>query len=1667
MQRRSSAASTRSPPRHPPGGGVCRKGESRRGPRRGRWAWVVAALTAVLTQLSNANATEAMLWLPPAQMARVDHRLSQPPEWLPPGPSARLTPASILLVPVRPGDRLSIEGEALAAGLAYAGDGAHPELIHWLHGPAPTELRIASYLAPRFAAFRASRPTALTVRVATPRAPDDLREQRLDAAVGRWLARGGDPPPALGGSSERALRMLSALRRLMGGARGNSPSRGQTRRAERRWLAGQWQQMRLRERRLVAPYFERVPPEPSATRDQAVLRPEAPLRLAVVPGEVVSLGLSPAADTVGRFRVREGDWTWHTLRTLPARDALAAEDGGENAGEEEEGEEAPQEASAHPGPSAPEAGSPDPASAEWKATRHLRVLPRGRWLTVEALAGRARVEVSRYMPRRGLFDPELSHLPQASYAPAPPAAPSWLRELVAHHAAPSIAGLEPLQQRAEAAPEAPGEVQRAALAAVVALPHSLDRPGLAAQLQALWRGSLELPEPERVALWIEVLRRARPFAPADALEPTSAPLPALRGLAERSRDPLSGALLSALLDAAFPLHEGARPAYLGRADRALVDHPADRDALRLVRRAFRTAGGWNTLESPDAAPSLRLRPLSRLAGPEQTCSALGPYGPRWWVVPNQPTPLSVPSLGGTHAALVLRPVDRARVEPSAIVVDGASLFVHPLLQTPSRAGVAPGEHRIRRANGPEVAALLPWGARLPCAELREGEIWTALEGPTRFELPAPGELALVSLLLDASAAPKTGLVHLRLGEEPDQEEVWLRPGASGELRFAVRPRESSLRVTTDTPILTRLRIRLQPRRRAPPRPADSLPREAAPDRSEVEAEPSLSELRRLGTALRQAPDGERRRAIWGERARALAALGYVQLAQGDRARAGLPSHELATASGALFLPLATQAVVPLGLATRTEPMAFSGEPQALSRAGQWQRAGSSEKALEALIGELSPGRDSLGTLYGAVLASRLGRPAISAPLLQGLAASTGQTALAEAAAADHLALARAEGSLDHARSAFVLAHRGDPRAHATRRLLSQFGGRVRWRTPSLETLGERTIVVTSSAPVVDERSASARVRRALMLAPDRARSLYDSAELDVRAHRGQTLAVTSLCFARRGATERCSQSLFVDDAPLACDASGPSPPDRVARPVHCRVALGPESTTLRVELPEEGEPMGWVQLGLVDETDSTLRPAPRKTRYARLSRHSGTTVLHVMGPALVRFRVRAVGAAGGALQLTVASPTEAEGAERRTLPVSAEVDPTAFHNLGSEQFSPETRFEHVVDSARAQRLELRVASGDLLVRPEVAHVVEIPPAPEGEAPLAAPTAPALAGAPVRFDQDRGAVGPAPHRARDAPPLSSSATLSLIDRDLSDADDDASDRFLEIASELRQQLLGGRLYWQAVGYGRLRSGAPSLGARARVSVVPKGGLPGLNLRGRVAYQPRYRGYGLLGSFEAYHRTALTADLLLTGRAGMTFRSAADRARGRSDADGDVYSRYAAERPQSLDAQASLSHRPFIDTISSYYLGLRLDPTLRTLDRLSASSVLQVLSGAGHHPWLRAALEASHRPPGPYRRRAFSRLSVAPRATFWLWPRSDQRVLAELSLSAFADAPRSNFGVFAAARFRYDWVLRQGLQDYRPVERPFVDRLEEGGPALAPVPPRGDPEWSRSSEQEAPP
>jgi hypothetical protein len=1556
-----------------------------------------------------------LAWVPPSTLRTV--RLGAPDanahiRMVDADAAVLLAPGIALLVPAQPGDFLRVEGADVELGLG-SGVLELPDVVTWLPQEPGTihELMIPTWGSTRELVVRARPGRTATVRVLTSsplRRP--MRHYRADEAVERMIWEGAVPPAFVGELEEDAaeLRRLLAVRTLLG-------TTAETE-AGRAFLQAEWLEASARERPMDAPFVKPVPILVNGGRvptedDLSSLDPALEHRR-IDPGEriivtserasVISLLVRLRAVGRSLVRVYEGDTLRETIVVEIPRQA-------EN-------------------------------PKRWAPSQFARlVVGQDASLRVEVERGNALISLRGYRLRTSVLDrrrirdrEELLDRSSRLSPPGPAGAP--LRAMVAFARTRSRADAVALLRFPGAATGV-----RALLLEQVARHPPTEAEGLAA-LTGLFALTSTLPAEVALPLrrsGLHAAWRAGFTVPRGTLAARSAPVPSDLGGAE------DALVVEATQEIVTLPRDGKRPSVSRRVDRLLVgDAPRD-DIERLARASWRTTAPWTWVDPvEELGMVIRLQPLyDRL--PNEQCEADTPDGLRWVLIDRTPLDLTLAPGPGSHVRVPVRSeVETARPE-TQLLVDDVGVAVHTGAALTSVVAVKPGRHRFAVESGSPVLMRAPVAETLPCGRLREVERWVRVEKTAHFRLPEPGVASGVSILVEPdSMQGRKRELAVRVGA--DRHHGWFHAGATGALEVPVPSAADELELTVDRPSLLRVRLRLHPR---PVSARIVRPSSLEPPKDAAEM---LEAVRAATRYLRIALDAEGRRTLRVARAKALDALGYTRLAALDRARAGVLEEPPVEDESPDYveLPETSPAVVPLGTFAKIAPLPLPSPGQTLDLTLAAKSRGEAPPALLAVLGASADQSSSADALLLADLAERTGaiRPAALAYRRIGERHDSGEALSRAATLYTDVALAEEDKNLGL--EAYLLARRAEEHGASAGAALGRLDAAIAWqRVQAGSAAGVARLEearVRGGEPTPGEA-----VRSALLDAPPLAR-LFGGTELrlGVELVKAQAIELESTCHAIEGPDEPCDYRVELDGDRTECVPVDPvSTADGVTRPKRCRVKLPLGARGLRVIAPAT-ESIGTIDAHRIDDGDPVPLTVISTWDEALPERPVRFSLL---GPTVLRLTAR--GYVGNLATVVSRIRRVAPGEEYRE--ERFELDPTLDGFAERvEGHGKVTRARTVFVSVPGTGPHEVALSGTarVLLRVERANAVGLPAKKRAAAAAAAeapPDAPRVASErlplpAIGFDPEPG-------------PLTVGGYALALSGELVEGDADQGATYVELGGQVKRAIVPGRLWALAGPFGRFRAGPTSFGARAAVHFQHDGLVPGAFARGRYLFQDT-RGtvhQGYYAGFGLFNAVDLSSELELAPRVAVTLRGTDERARFRG-VDPDVYTRYAAEHPWSVDVSAALTHRLALDALIRGTATARLLPDFEGVDWVDLSLLGLAAPGRNHAPEARLQLSASYRPENLFRTERYVRLLIEPAVFLWHYEGAT-RLSGGAAFGYAHDFPENGHGNAFAFQllFAGDYTFGRGLDDLSPSELVFRPRAEEGADVPARAAPRQNP------------
>ncbi len=1607
--------------------------------------------------VASAGAVPTVQWAPPSQLRvvpwPVGSRSDLSATFRSSSEPVELHPKQLLLVPVRSGDVLEIRGARFRVGYGF-GATELPDAIVW-EGTYDerAQLRVPTWGYARFVAIDGAQVQKVSVRVGV-HSSDFLAFQRVDAAVLDYLLDSGPMPALLPGVDRdqvEALRVQGDV--LLDGIAESPTARAQLRGSLARWLTARWLIGSYERRALARPYF--LPQGVSVGGAAQRLSEgadagwwEVPaggaLELSAPGADVVSTSIKVWGGQNAQYRLTRGAQVLgEVTRTVPERAQ---------------------------------------ARDRWSAPKLTRVvLTSEAKLQIDVTRGRIRVDVRAYQAQAALFDSASQRSVSGLLASALRgvgelslgADGDLLRAMMRSDVQADVATLSKLVEhwRSEARP---------ALHAVVSsvlLPRGAEGIPLDEALEVFRVSSGRLAFQPRRALRTWVLEELRRLRSKPAL--TTARRDELRTawlVDAPLMTPNQRLTYRALVEALFPPGDEGRSKTTHELEMRAAAAPERDDWRRLARASWRRVTPWTTLEADAETPgALQWKTPLPDEPNDHECEFVGATGLRWSVLTGTPRRFAVSPQVGTHVVVPLlngASPDQNVAPDVAVDVSGERVSILPLTGEPSHVALRRGTHEFAVKGDQHVLARIPADGRSPCGELREARRWYQISGAVRFQLPVGPWPTVASLVVRPDSVPRVGAT-VRLAAGADRRSAWVAPPATGALEIPVGPDTAELIVSSEQPLLVRLRIR---RHRSPtgeatgvveqpPRPASAV--------DDVDDDPStrLARLRELTRRLRVAGTTADVDRVRSERARLLFAMGQPTLARLDVARRSpeaSPVEPRLLPVGERWWPHRSERALAVGRASRLPPLRDDASPGVIRHVAEQMDLQRPDVALTTLQGQTRVGVPGRTSALSALLLERAGRNAEAAAIYEEIAAQTHDLEALTAAVECRTRQAADESNLRVTLQAHLLARRAVDGGARAAPLLAPLWGTVDWTSPSPSTLGKGVAVVDVLGTPLESLSDNDAVAAALTDMPDRARLFSRPARVSLRNLVGKRLALSYVCLSKVEGDEECAVSVAIDGADVLCSSLASRDPhakegedrgERAALPS----ALGPALTRIceltvpdgarRLTVAASGEQdhLGW--LAVSELTDSGWQAVPARVRYGRVAMDASAS-LTVRGPTLLRVRARAAGEARSTLIISIGDEPRQSVISRRALPQQRDLQARHLRTLGE----PRLEVEQIVPIERpgVQVVTFSVAGGDALIRPALATVVTPPHFDEEQAPEQPPLVK------VRVSPWNGYRFSRPHEPMSPAPVTLSAELALVDRDLQESDDDAQDRHAQLGVYLRKAIVSRRLWSRAGALLRTRDGPSSFGVDAAASLSAVGLVPGAFARARVMFQPADGGlgFGYRAAVGAYERYEWSPRLAVLYGPVLSVRGVDARLARTAGADNDVYSRYAQEHPYSVDVEATLVHRPYFDTLGRYGMTARLNPGLTEIDRIEVTSSTDWLGGEGLVPWVSWRTVVGYRPSNSFRADWFLRCWTAPEATWWMWLDSGDRLRGTVQLGAHVDVPVRDPALswFGMLGLGYDFLGAAGLEDFSLSERPHRQRLEEGSRRIVTEAPRSEPLWS---------
>lgn len=1494
-----------------------------------------------------------------------------------------------LALPVRPGDRVRVEGGTGCIGLDFGTQWG--EAVTWTSCFEREEtLRVPSWSsAGRVVVRAAARLGRFRVRVAQP-VESAMKWYRADEAVKDWLERSGNDVPwsrAPNAAAREALAVLGALEAAWGDSV-QRPLLGNL-------LHALWLERAAVHRPLRAPFAHSTRVRtPGSWDEPGVVLDAGQVQILSAPSaEVVTLLVEGDARYETVVRVFEGGRLLARERIRLSRHTRARRD--------------------------------------FSLPALLRFAARNGSIRVEVERGRARIRARAYGVRRSLTGSSAHRLRSLLVRPtetAPEPASSddtqleqatlatWRRALLA----PTVQHLAALWQ---------ARTQVSDLRRLVLL-HELVR--LESKLTAKLSAAKEAAElgsrldPQRVApIFVSIVDElVRVGLERHTLPPNE--------MARLFPDwDVSVTDLDLQRASLLPPRSGARSRLLAASENDSLDLAHDAPRIERLREAWRSGAPFTRLQ-----PAAEQFETDRLLVPDDgrkdgLCSARGASGAdRWTVLGSSARVIDVTDRGRGFVSVPFLPHQTTPMSDGWALVNDTPIPVHLGGRVPTRVALPPGKHVFRSPNGMPLLAKIPRDDVVPCLDLRIVQSWSSLGKVTTFALPDGLAFTTARLTLgpNVSATP----VRVEVETASSRQTLELNGAPHAAVEFVVPGGARQVTLRSSRPVVARVEARAFPR-------AESLDSEIPwYPRAALDEDALLEELETISRKLvaESAPARLRQ-----ERARLLERLGYPQFAERDLQ---FVPHE----SRATFVPrpdVVEQTIVPLGTASRLSPLPLPDDTSRIELAfASRERGVPVAEALEPLrlhfeerIAESRSSRiiTSNETLLLATWAEEARNMHLAARALERIGLDHRQPLALKRA--DELRLESARiltGAAQRAALEETLLISAQNHLELGRKLeedvsvpeaVVEASNALDWHLASRERGAGMRVVVTRRFDRNEPKGV--RVRRALTGAGPGARLFTRRLRLGLKNIEARELHLSARCVALTGPDEACSLEIEVDGRPSDCQTPsevavrGSIPP-----PLSCDISLPENARRLTISVPEDALALAWAEVTSVD----TGRVLERRVGWT-LVEPGEPAVVTVRSPGLLRLRVRPT---APQQRLTVLQSQE----QRDDVVLHSVLEPDA--RLESDEAFPIHEVRTVYVPVRVPGGEVVRVSSDapLLVRIESAELGKLEPIPPEPIPVTLP----VLGSVIEHSRPLSLT-----TDPEVGPLTLGLALSHEWPVLADADSRTDDRYVQIRAHVAREVVPGRAWVDLGTLTRFRAGPQSVGGDASASVNSTDGLPGGYFHGLALTQPGagadWGGRWTLGTLIGIR---VGDNVRLIPGISYTARYSAE-ARPDVRQDIDVYSRYALTRPRSLDGSVHLDYRPWVDGVIRTTAHLRLSPDFDGIDRADLIGRLRLLPGAGWAPFWDARLGVSYRPVSPQRKSDYIRASSGIDITFWRWLTGDLRLSAAGYSLVLVDFPADSDAEVSAAlsagvAIAGAWTFGRGVADFSPFSRPFRDRWEEG-------------------------
>jgi hypothetical protein len=581
----------------------------------------------------------------------------------------------------------------------------------------------------------------------------------------------------------------------------------------------------------------------------------------------------------------------------------------------------------------------------------------------------------------------------------------------------------------------------------------------------------------------------------------------------------------------------------------------------------------------------------------------------------------------------------------------------------------------------------------------------------------------------------------------------------------------------------------------------------------------------------------------------------------------------------------------------------------------------------------------------------------------------------------------------------------------------------------------------------------ARVRRALVDAPDDALLLTEGERLAIRLAQRASLVLESGCHALNAAGSSCSLEVTLDGARVPCPSGGATALSAASPRVITKCSVEVPAGRHRIEalLPPDREAIAWTR---VTDAGGRALDASVTSEWIEID-PARPLELSFAGPTVVRVQARSGAGEARNLRWSIAQKTPAPAPQQGEILTEPAADPIATRpgarNEPPQRVTLPAERRVAVTTPGPHLLRVESPGGRALLRVDFAIATGLPRARAIAAPPPPPPKlPAPSAAALR-EPDR----PGPPVGEDPPEglFTLGAYGVVSEGDIADEDTSQSLAVAELGAHANRELVENRAWAGLRGFTRLRrEGSPTFGGDFAIDFSPDGLIPGGFGRGRAVVQTssdKPTAVGLRGTAGIFWSLPLFHSLALVPSGSFTLRRVDASLVGEPSPDRDIYTRYGETHPRYATLGARLNARPFVDGLARLGASVRSGPTFSDFDRVDAELEIDILAGRGFWPWIGLSWLTSYRPVTAQRPLAFVRDVATLSATFWRWIPHGHRITIGSEASYIFDLPAvdslgdPSFAV--AVFFQYDHTGNRGLRDLPPHKRPFQDRLEEDEPS----------------------